>query len=287
MRRVLAGAAALALITTGLVSPATATPPAQSEPQTTHQTDEQPHELELKRRALKQQALADVLTGEATAEKRGTSTVAKVGKKQSKDQYVELEREKTDRIFVILAEFGNERHPDYPDRDTNPATPGPARFDGPTRNQIPAAEPGRGQHDDLAPGLQPEVLPGPVLLPQEGRRSVANFYDRQSSGRYTVSGTVTDWVKVRYNEARYGRSNGYPCADNICNNSRELIKDAVTQWIDDQKAAGKTTEQITKELAAVRRVGPLRLRLRRRLQRARRLHRPLPDRARGWRPGRR
>ena len=78
--------------------------------------------------------------------------------------------------------------------------------------------------------------------------SVANFYDKQSSGRYTVNGTVTDWVKVRYNEARYGRSNGYPCADNICNNSRELIKDAVTQWIDDQKAAGKTTEQITKEL---------------------------------------
>ena len=45
MRRVLAGAAALALITTGLVTPATATPPAQPEKQETRQSDEQPHEL--------------------------------------------------------------------------------------------------------------------------------------------------------------------------------------------------------------------------------------------------
>ncbi|MEU8182577.1 immune inhibitor A domain-containing protein, partial [Micromonospora sp. NPDC049047] len=30
------------------------------------------------------------------------------------------------------------------------------------------------------------------------------YYEAQSSGRYTVDGEVTDWVKVRYNEARYG-----------------------------------------------------------------------------------
>lgn len=140
MRRVLAGAAAFALVTAGLAAPAAAVPagqPEQPEQQVRQQSDEQPHELELKRRALKQQALSEVLTGEATTEKRGASTVAKVGKKQNKDQYVELKREKTDKIFVILAEFGNERHPDYPDRDTNPNIPGPARFDGPVRNQIP------------------------------------------------------------------------------------------------------------------------------------------------------
>ena len=53
------------------------------------------------------------------------------------DQYVELRREKTDRIFVVLAEFGNERHPDYPDQDTDPDTPGPATFEGPLHNAIP------------------------------------------------------------------------------------------------------------------------------------------------------
>ncbi len=37
----------------------------------------------------------------------------------TEDQYVELSREKTDKIFVILADFGNERHPNYPDQDTD------------------------------------------------------------------------------------------------------------------------------------------------------------------------
>ncbi|GGU57105.1 immune inhibitor A domain-containing protein [Lentzea flava] len=249
MRRVLAGAAALALITAGLVTPAAATPPAQPEKQETRQSDEQPHELEVKRRALKQQALADVLTGEATTEKRGSSTVAKVGKKRDKDQYVELKREKTDKIFVILAEFGNERHPDFPDRDTNPNTPGPQRFDGPVHNQIP--EPNRAVDNTTIwrQDFSRQYFQDLYFSRKKDANSVANFYDKQSSGRYTVTGTVTDWVKVRYNEARYGRSNGYPCADNICNNSRELIKDAVTQWVADQKAAGRTTEQIKAALA--------------------------------------
>ncbi len=45
--------------------------------------------------------------------------------------------------------------------------------------------------------------------------SVKSYYEKQSSGRYSVDGQVTDWVKVRYNEARYGRSNGYPCNGNV------------------------------------------------------------------------
>ena len=45
------------------------------------------------------------------------------------------------------------------------------------------------------------------------------YYEKQSSGRYSVDGLVTDWVKVKYNEARYGRSNGFPCAGNVCNNT--------------------------------------------------------------------
>ena len=44
-----------------------------------------------------------------------------------------------------------------------------------------------------------------------GDESLKTYYETQSSGRYSVDGEVTDWVKVQYNEARYGRSNGYPC----------------------------------------------------------------------------
>ena len=33
---------------------------------------------------------------------------------------------------------------------------------------------------------------------------MVDYYARQSSGRYTIEGDVIDWVKVPYNEARYG-----------------------------------------------------------------------------------
>ena len=74
------------------------------------------------------------------------------------------------------------------------------------------------------------------------------YYEKQSSGRYSVDGKVTDWVKVQYNEARYGRSNGFPCGGNVCNNTWVLVQDAVNQWVADQKAAGRTTAEITAEL---------------------------------------
>ena len=59
---------------------------------------------------------------------------------------------------------------------------------------------------------------------------------------------VTDWVKVPYNEARYGRSNGFPCADTICANSQDLIPDALNAWVTSQKAQGKTDAQIAATL---------------------------------------
>ena len=120
-------------------------PSASGEPQTVA-SDELPNPLEEKRRALREEAIQAVLNGEATPVQRGGSTVVNLGgevARGAKDQgkkpaeYVEVGRESTDRVFVILAEFGNERHPSYPDQDTDPNTPGPARFDGPLRNEIP------------------------------------------------------------------------------------------------------------------------------------------------------
>ena len=34
---------------------------------------------------------------------------------------------------------------------------------------------------------------------------MAEYYETQSSGRYSVEGDVTEWVKVPYNQALYGR----------------------------------------------------------------------------------
>ncbi len=54
--------------------------------------------------------------------------------------------------------------------------------------------------------------------------------------------------RCKYNEARYGRSNGYPCASIVCSNTWSLVTDAVNQWVADQKAAGRTQAQIVADL---------------------------------------
>jgi len=252
MRRVAAGLGSLAIAAgaaTAVALDANAAPPARG---IQHgQTDDLPNPAEEKRRELREKAIQDVLTGRAKVQRRGGSSVVKVGRTaapgaRAEDQYVELAREKTDKIFVVLAEFGNERHEDYPDQDTNPAIPGPSTFNGPVHNQIPAPDRSRDNSTVWQPDYDRAHYED--LYFGTGENSVKSYYERQSSGRYSVEGMVTDWVKVRYNEARYGRSGGYPCDDSVCGNTWELIKDALDQWVADQHAAGRTDEQIKADL---------------------------------------
>ena len=144
-----------------------------SEPQTAIPSDSLPNPIGDKAAALREEAISGVLNGKYTPEEKNGSTVVKVGKVNNKDKYVELEKEGVDRIFVVLAEFGNERHPDYLDQDTDAPAPIPrrARSRSTARcdNQIPEPDRSGGQLHGLARGLQPGVLPGPVLR----RRRVA------------------------------------------------------------------------------------------------------------------
>ncbi|MEU8081149.1 immune inhibitor A domain-containing protein [Catellatospora citrea] len=250
------------------LSPSAVAAPAAKAPTATASTaipsDELPNPLEDKRRELREQALTGVLTGQISAEQRGASTVAKVGQTNGatalggkvngklfgkRNQYVELARETTDRVFVILAEFGDQRHASYPDQDTDPLTPGPSRFDGPLVNQID--EPNRAVDNSTKwqPDFSADYFRDMYFGTGNGVESLKTYYEAQSSGRYSVDGTVTDWVKVPYNEARYGRSNGFPCTGNVCNNTWLLVRDAANQWVADQKAAGRTDAQIAAELA--------------------------------------
>ena len=182
--------------------------------------DELPNPLEDKRRALREEAVSQVLNGEATPQKRGKSTVVKLGgefgrgardKGRKPAEYVEVARQSTDRVFVVLAEFGNERHPSYPDQDTDPDTPGPTRFDGPLRNQIPQPDRSKDNSTVWQPDYNRAHFQETYFGDGKNAESLKTYYEKQSSGRFSVSGTVTDWVKVRYNEARYGRSDGFPC----------------------------------------------------------------------------
>jgi immune inhibitor A len=236
-------------------SPALAAPPSAD----AAVVDDLPNPLEAKRRDLREQAVSDVVNGKLTTEVRNGSTVAKVGTtngggatdrrlpagKKSKDQYVELNREKTDRIFVILAEFGDQRSPNYPDQDTDPATAGPVRFDGPIHNQIP--QPNRALDNSTV--WRPDYNQAYFQdLYFGGGESLRNYYESQSSGRYSVNGEVTDWVKVPFNEARYGRSNGFPCGGSVCSNTWALIRDAANTWVTSQLAQGRTLAEVTADM---------------------------------------
>ncbi|MEV4540551.1 immune inhibitor A domain-containing protein [Micromonospora echinaurantiaca] len=259
-------ASGLAFTTSASAAPQPKLPtaaPSVAEP--AHVDHDLPNPLEDKRRALRQEGLSKVLAGKAKAQRVNGSTVVKVGKTQAEgatarsrggadqteDQYVELSREKTDRIFVILAEFGNERHPNYPDQDTDPGTPGPTRFDGPLHNEIPAPNRAVDNSTVWQPDYNADHYRKLYFGTAPGDESLKQYYEAQSSGRYSVEGTVTDWVKVRYNEARYGRSGGYPCADNVCTNTWALVRDAANQWVADQKAAGRSDAEIAAEVKAM------------------------------------
>lgn len=232
--------------------------------------DDLPGPQEEKRRALRQQALRMVLNGQAKVQTINGSKVVKVGRRAAPltasqrarvqagervqarqvDQYVELAREKTDKIFVVLTEFGNQRDPNYPDQDTDPDTAGPTVFDGPLHNAIPEPDRTKDNTTIWQPDYSADYFRKLYFGTGRGVESLKTYYEKQSSGRYSVDGLVTDWVKVPYNEARYGRSNGYPCAEIVCNNTYDLLRDGLAVWVAGQKADGQSDAEIKAALTS-------------------------------------
>ena len=126
--------------------------------------------------------------------------------------------------------------------------PGPATLRRAAAQRDPGAGPDEGQLDGLAAGLQPRSTIQDLYFGTSGEDSLKTYYEKQSSGRYSVDGKVTDWVKVQYNEARYGRSNGFPCAGNVCANTWDLIRDAINRGSPTRRPPGRTDAQIKADL---------------------------------------
>ncbi|MFC4497633.1 immune inhibitor A domain-containing protein [Streptomyces ovatisporus] len=179
--------------------------------------------------AQRQAALEQVASGDAKLVDRKGSKVAKL----DSGKYVELGREKTDKIFTILLEFGDKVDEEYG------GTPGPVH------NKIP--EPKR--KDDNSTYWKKDFNRKhfqDLYFSDKTEDSVKSYYEKQSSGRYSVDGAVSDWVKVDYNEARYGSNY---CGDSNCPTVWDAVRDGVNQWVEDQEAAGKTDEEIAAQLA--------------------------------------
>ena len=195
-------------------------------------SDDRKESKRIEQDARRQKALQEKLKGNAPGK------VAKVGP----GQFVELVREATDNIFVVVVEFGDERYPNPLFADENPdGTPASdaQRFDGPLHNQIP--EPDRTQDNTTL--WQADYNTAHYENMYFNR--MARYYERQSSNRYSVQGDVQGWVKVPFNEALYGRNY---CGDIVCNTSKALIRDALAMWVQGELDSGKTIAQIASYL---------------------------------------
>jgi len=195
---------------------------------------EQEHDLDgplsKTQEAQREEALNQVISGEATAKNRDGSQVVQLKSGKGKGKYVELGREKTDKIFTILVEFGDQIDSRY------------GGTVGPLHNEI--AEPDRTQDNSTAWQADYNTEHFQELYFGTGKNveSMKKYYEKQSSGRYSVEGTVSDWVKVPYNEARYG--------SNLANDGAwYAVQDGVTAWVAAQEAAGATDAEIKAQLA--------------------------------------
>ncbi|MFE7748089.1 immune inhibitor A domain-containing protein [Streptomyces sp. NPDC057428] len=196
--------------------------------------------------AQRQAALEQVLSGDKKVTTKGGSKVVKLGK----SKYVELGREKTDKIFTILVEFGDKVDDTTmfdPDGDgPKPPVKKYGGTPGPLHNKIAKPDPKKDNSTAWQADYNQAHFQELYFGQGAGKDSLKTYYEKTSSGRYSVDGEVSDWVKVPYNEARYGSDY---CGQTNCANVWDTVRDGVNAWAADQKAKGRTPAQIKADLA--------------------------------------
>ncbi|MGW6733366.1 immune inhibitor A domain-containing protein [Streptomyces sp. NPDC055013] len=178
--------------------------------------------------AQREEALNQLISGRTKAKKRGGSQVVELKSKKGDSKYVELGREKTDKIFTILVEFGDKV-------SEFGGTPGPLH------NQIAKPDPKKDNSTAWKADYNQKHFEDLYFGTGKKTESVKKYYEKQSSGRYSVEGEVSDWVKVPYNEARYGNN---ACGQTNCSSVWNVVSDGLNSWVAQQKAAGKTDAEI-------------------------------------------
>jgi immune inhibitor A len=153
--------------------------------------------------------------------------------KLAKGQFADVAQTGKDRIFVVLAEFGDRQHAAVP------SDPSAQRDEGPLHNEIP--QPDRSQDNSTLWRSNYNTSYYENLYFNRMR----DFYEDQSSGQYTFDGEITDWVKVPFNQARYGTN---ACGSIVCGNVDFLIRDAMSIWVDDRLSDGMTMPEIQEYL---------------------------------------
>ncbi|MEU0970811.1 immune inhibitor A domain-containing protein [Streptomyces sp. NPDC005917] len=184
--------------------------------------------------AQRQEALDQVISGKAQVKDRDGSKVVQLKSKKGDSKYVELGREKTDKIFTILVEFGDRTDPRY------------GGMAGPQHNRIAAPDRTKDNSTAWQADYNQAHFQDLYFGTGENTESLKKYYEKQSSNRYSVDGEVTDWVKVPYNEARYGNN---ACGSSTCSSVWNLVRDGLTSWVAHEKAAGRSDADIKAGLA--------------------------------------
>ena len=161
---------------------------------------------------LRQEALKQKLAGKASGKVHEVA----------KGQYVELGLERNDRVFVVLVEYGSQA----------PTTQGLPTAAGPLHNQIPQPDRTKDNNTIWQPDYNREHFQDMYF------NQMVNYYKEQSSGRYTINGDVTEWVKVPFNGPRYGANSLGDAA------AWTLIADAINIWTKKQLDSGMTLDQV-------------------------------------------
>ncbi|WP_432495950.1 immune inhibitor A domain-containing protein [Kineococcus gypseus] len=230
--RAAGGLATAALLSLSLPGAATAAPaaapaaPPADAPAAAPAADDRPDQAAEARRELNRRGLELVLKGERRPETRGGSKAVRV----APGQWAQYGLESSDRLLTFLVQFGDQRDPRFPDA--------PA---GPLHGSIP--QPDRSQDNSTywTPDFSREHFQD-MFFGTDGE-SFADFYEEQSSGRYTVTGDVSDWVTVPHNEASYGETESQ--AD-----MTRFVQDSANAWYAAEKAKGRTDEQVREYLAS-------------------------------------
>jgi immune inhibitor A len=224
----MAASAAVLLLLTAVGTASAAKPNTPKTAPDALPVDDLPHPLGSEQSALRQAGMRMVLEGHAS--KHGKNGVVRV----KRGKFVELDRQGEDTIWTILGEFGDQVNPTY------------GGTVGPTNNQIP--KPNRKYDNSSIWTSDFNQAYYDTMLFSEKRNAVSmrNFYLEQSSNRYTVNGTVEDWVTVPYNEANYGANY---CGDIVCARTWLFVRDEVNAWYDAKVAEGWTDQDFTDYLS--------------------------------------
>ena len=236
MRTVLASVAIGATIAS-LAAPVMAVAPVRDGHGAATRADNRPGPLTDRQEARRKAAMELILSGKKAPNEDGVVALAD-------DKYFQAAVTGTGHVFTILSEFG----------DVGSGKLG--RIPGPSHNQIP--KPNRPVVDG-----QPNASYDPALPFDNSTHwkadfnrasyldlffgdapSFKDFYEAQSSGAYTLTGDVTDWVTVPGNASIYG--------DNTVEDfggAWQFIEDSGNAWYDAMIADGMSVADIQAYLA--------------------------------------